>query len=46
MREVGQKIANTFRTFAEKPEKEYGGKKILKGGRSLFRLRESYCLVS
>ena len=24
MRETGQKIANTFRTFADKPEKEYG----------------------
>ena len=27
MREAGQKIANTFRTFADKPEKEYGEKK-------------------
>lgn len=24
MQEAGQKIANTFRTFADKPEKEYG----------------------
>ena len=30
MREVGQKIANTFRTFADKPEKEYGEKKFSK----------------
>lgn len=30
MREAGQKIANTFRTFADKPEKEYGEKKFLK----------------
>lgn len=28
MREAGQKIANTFRTFADKPEKEYGEKKF------------------
>ena len=30
MREAGQKIANTFRTFADKPEKEYGKKKFSK----------------
>lgn len=30
MREAGQKIANTFRTFADKPEKEYGAKKFSK----------------
>ena len=30
MREAGQKIANTFRTFADKPEKEYGEKKFSK----------------
>lgn len=30
MRESGQKIANTFRTFADKPEKEYGEKKFSK----------------
>lgn len=30
MREARQKIANTFRTFANKPEKEYGGKKFSK----------------
>jgi len=30
MREAGQKIANTFRTFADKPEKEYGDKKFSK----------------
>lgn len=30
MREAGQKIANTFRTFANKPEKEYGEKKFSK----------------
>ena len=30
MREAGQKIANTFRTFAYKPEKEYGEKKFSK----------------
>ena len=30
MREVGQKIANTFRTFADEPEKEYGEKKFSK----------------
>lgn len=30
MREAGQKIANTFRTFADKPEKEYGGEEVLK----------------
>ena len=28
MREAGQKIANTFRTFADKPEKEYGEKTV------------------
>ncbi len=28
MRETGQKITNTFRTFADKPEKEYGEKKF------------------
>ena len=30
MREAGQKIANTFRTFADKPEKGYGEKKFSK----------------
>lgn len=30
MREAGQKIANTFRTFADKPEKEYEEKKFSK----------------
>ena len=30
MREAGQKIANTFHTFADKPEKEYGEKKFSK----------------
>ena len=30
MREAEQKIANTFRTFADKPEKEYGEKKFSK----------------
>lgn len=30
MREAGQKIANTFRTFADKPKKEYGEKKFSK----------------
>ena len=30
MREAGQKITNTFRTFADKPEKEYGEKKFSK----------------
>lgn len=30
MREAGQKIANTFRTFADKPEKEYWEKKFSK----------------
>lgn len=30
MREAVQKIANTFRTFADKPEKEYGEKKFSK----------------
>lgn len=30
MREAGQKIANTFRTFADKLEKEYGEKKFSK----------------
>ena len=30
MREAGQKIANTFRTFADKPEKAYGEKKFSK----------------
>lgn len=30
MREAGQKIANTFRTFADKPEKEYREKKFSK----------------
>ena len=30
MREAGQKIANMFRTFADKPEKEYGEKKFSK----------------
>lgn len=30
MREAGQKIANAFRTFADKPEKEYGEKKFSK----------------
>ena len=30
MREAGQKIANMFRTFADKPEKEYGEKKVSK----------------
>lgn len=30
MREAGQKIANTFRTFADQPEKEYGEKKFSK----------------
>lgn len=30
MRKAGQKIANTFRTFADKPEKEYGEKKFSK----------------
>ena len=30
MREARQKIANTFRTFADKPEKEYGEKKFSK----------------
>lgn len=30
MREAGQKIANTFRIFADKPEKEYGEKKFSK----------------
>lgn len=30
MREAGQKIANTFRTFANKPEKEYEEKKFSK----------------
>lgn len=30
MREAGQKIANTFRTFSDKPEKEYGEKKFSK----------------
>ena len=30
MREAGQKIANTFRTFADEPEKEYGEKKFPK----------------
>jgi len=30
IREAGQKIANTFRTFADKPEKEYGEKKFSK----------------
>ena len=30
MREAGQKIANTFRTFADKQEKEYGEKKFSK----------------
>lgn len=30
MREAGHKIANTFRTFADKPEKEYGEKKFSK----------------
>lgn len=30
MREAGQKIANTFRTFADKPEKEYGEKQFSK----------------
>lgn len=30
MREAGQKIANTFRAFADKPEKEYGEKKFSK----------------
>ncbi len=30
MREAGQKIANTFRTFADKPEKKYGEKKFSK----------------
>lgn len=30
MREAGQKIANTFRTFADEPEKEYGEKKFSK----------------
>ena len=30
MREAGQKIANSFRTFADKPEKEYGEKKFSK----------------
>ncbi len=30
MREAGQKIANTFRTFADKSEKEYGEKKFSK----------------
>lgn len=30
MREAGQKIVNTFRTFADKPEKEYGEKKFSK----------------
>lgn len=30
MREAGRKIANTFRTFVDKPEKEYGEKKFSK----------------
>lgn len=30
MREAGQKVANTFRTFADEPEKEYGEKKFSK----------------
>lgn len=30
MREAGWKIANTFRTFADKPKKEYGEKKFSK----------------
>ena len=30
MREAGQKIANTFHTFADKPEKEYGEEEVLK----------------
>lgn len=30
MREAGQKFANTFRTFADKPEKEYGEKQFAK----------------
>ena len=30
MRETRQKIVNTFRTFADKPEKEYGEKKFSK----------------
>ena len=30
MREAGQKVANTFRTFADKPEKEYREKKFSK----------------
>ena len=30
MREAGQKIANTFRTFADKPEMDYGEKKFSK----------------
>lgn len=30
MREAGQKIVNTFRTFADKPEKKYGEKKFSK----------------
>lgn len=30
MREAGQMIANTIRTFADKPEKEYGEKKLSK----------------
>lgn len=30
MRETRQKIANTFRTFADKPEKEYGEKRFSK----------------
>lgn len=32
MREAGQKFANTFRTFADKPEKEYGEKQFAKTG--------------
>ncbi len=30
MRQAGQKITNTLRTFADKPEKEYGEKKFSK----------------
>lgn len=32
MREAGQKIANAFRTLADKPEKEYGEKNFSKTG--------------
>ena len=46
MREAGQKIANTFRTFADKPEKEYGEKKFSKTERIKKPFRAKRKLLS